>query len=90
MRFWKRGSVWLCLSLMLWTAAVECIHAHSTQTEATSCSICAVAHTASPAVSTNHRTPLFTAVGLFHEEDAVVKLRFDFSDHGIRGPPAIL
>jgi hypothetical protein len=75
---------------MLWTAAVESTHNHPNQSEAASCSICVVAHTASPAVTAHHSAPFFAAVGLFHEEDAVLKFRFDFSDQGIRGPPAVL
>lgn len=90
MRFWVRWSVWLCLSLMLWTAAVESTHNHPNQAEAASCSICVAAHTASPAVSATQGTPVFTPVGLFREEDTVVRARFDFSDRGIRGPPSTL
>lgn len=88
MRFWVRWSVWLCLSLMLWTAAAESTHNHPSQTEAASCSICLAAHTASPAVSGAQGTPVFTAVDLFRETDAVVTAQLDFSDQGIRGPPA--
>jgi len=89
MRLWVRISVWVCLSLMFWTVAAESTHTHS-QTEASSCSICVAAHTANPAIAVTHRTPVFTAVGLFHEDDVVTKARLDFSDLGIRGPPAAL
>jgi hypothetical protein len=89
MRFWMRWSAWLCLSLILWTAAAESTHNHPSQTEAASCSICLVAHTASPALSAAPGTPVFAAVGLLREEDAVVKARIDYSDQGIRGPPAV-
>jgi hypothetical protein len=75
---------------MLWTVAAESTHNHPNRTESTSCSICVVAHSASPAVSSAHGTPVFAALGLFHEEDVVAKARFDFSDQGIRGPPAVL
>jgi len=33
--------------------------------------------------------PVFAAIGLMREEDIVAKARFDFSDRGIRGPPAL-
>ena len=89
MRFWVRWSAWLCLSLMLWTAATESTHNHPSQTEAASCAICVAAHTASPAVAVGHGAPVFAAVGLFREKEAVVKARFDFSDLGIRGPPTV-
>jgi hypothetical protein len=75
---------------MLWTVAAESTHTHPNRTESTSCSICVVAHSASPAVSSGHSTPVFAAVGLFHEEDDVAKLQLEFSERGIRGPPAVL
>lgn len=85
-----RWSTWLCLSLVLWTAAAESTHNHPTQADAASCSICVVAHSASPAVTISRGTPIFAAVGFFHEEDVTVKARLEFSDLGIRGPPAVL
>lgn len=90
MRSWIRWSAWICLSLMLWTTAVESIHSHPGPNEAATCSICVVAHTASPAVNAVHSTPFFSAVGIFHEEEFVANARLDFADLGIRGPPAVL
>ena len=89
MRWWIRVSAWLCLSLMLWTVAAESTHNHPTQAESASCSICVVAHTASPAISSGHGAPVFAALGLLQEEDIVAKARFDSSDQGIRGPPVL-
>jgi hypothetical protein len=89
MRLWVRWSSWLCLSLMLWAAAVESTHNHPTQTESASCSICMAAHSASPTVSSSQTTPLFAAIGLLQEEDVIAKAQFDFSNLGIRGPPAL-
>jgi len=90
MRWWMRWLAWLCLSLMFWTVAAESTHNHPSQAESASCSICVVAHTANPAPHSTSTTPVFAAVDLFHEEDVVAKARFDFSDLGIRGPPAVL
>lgn len=87
MRCWMRWSAWLCLSLMFWTVAAESTHQHPNQTDASSCSICLVAHTASPAVSTGHGTPVFVAVDFFHDEGVIAKARFSTFDRGIRGPP---
>lgn len=87
MRIWMRWSAWLCLSLMLWAAAAESTHTHPSQTEAASCPICVVAHTASPAVMASHDAPVFVAVGLFREEDVIAKACLEFSDLDIRGPP---
>ncbi len=89
MRLWTRNLAWLCLSLMLWTAAAESVHNHPSQTESSSCSICVVAHTASPAISLAHSAPVFAAVGLLREQDVIAKASFDLADAGIRGPPVL-
>jgi hypothetical protein len=75
---------------MLWTVAAESTHNHPSQTEANSCSICVVAHTANPAPSSGVTAPVFSTVGVFQEEEVVAKAQFDFSDAGIRGPPITL
>ena len=90
MRVWVRWSALLCLSLMLWTVAAESTHNHPNQADSASCLICVAAHSASPAAISGHSAPVFAALGLFHEEDLVAKARLDFSDLGIRGPPAVL
>jgi hypothetical protein len=89
MRLWMRWSAWICLSLLVWTAAAESTHNHPGQSDAASCTICQVAHTASPTISTSQISPFFAAVGLLQEEDVVAKARFDFSEAGIRGPPVL-
>jgi hypothetical protein len=89
-RSWMRWSAWLCLSLMLWTVAVESTHIHPTQSEAVSCPICVVAQSASPALSATQSAPVFAAVGLFQEQEVVAKTLLGFADLGIRGPPAAL
>jgi hypothetical protein len=89
MRLWVRWSAWLCLSLMLWTAAAESTHNHPNQTEANSCSICVVAHTASPTVSSASDRPVFATVGVLQEEAALAKTSFDVARLGIRGPPSL-
>jgi len=75
---------------MLWMAAVESAHSHPTPTDAASCSICVVAHSARPALTSTHIAPVLATVGLLQEEDVVAKACFDFSDAGIRGPPVLL
>ncbi|HEX4786326.1 MAG TPA: hypothetical protein VH350_18445 [Candidatus Sulfotelmatobacter sp.] len=88
-RAWIRWSAWFCLSLMLWAAAAESTHTHATRTESSTCSICVVAHSASPTLSFSHVVPFFAAIGLLREEDPVAKARLDFSEAGIRGPPTL-
>lgn len=89
MRNWVRWPAWLCLSLMLWMAAAESVHNHPTQTEAATCSICVVAHSASPSISASSATPILVAVGILQQEDVVAKAWLNFSDAGIRGPPVL-
>jgi len=75
---------------MVWTVAAESTHNHPSKTDAGSCSICVVAHSASPTPSSTDAVPIFAAIGLLKEEAVLALARFDFSDLGIRGPPAAL
>jgi hypothetical protein len=90
MRLWMRWSAWLCLSLMLWTVAAESTHNHPSQTEAASCSICVVAHTASPSASSAAHEPIFSAVGILCDKEVVARAQIDLSHAGIRGPPVTI
>lgn len=90
MRVWVRWSACLCLSLMLWTVAAESTHNHPNQTESASCLICVVAHSASPALISGQAAPSFAAVGILQDQPVDSYARLDFSDTGIRGPPAVL
>ena len=89
MRLWVRWSAWFCVSLMLWAAAAESTHYHPTGTDSASCSICVVAHSSSPTLSSGRSAPLFAAIGLLQEEDVIAKARLEFSERGIRGPPVL-
>jgi len=89
MRSVYRWSAWLCLSLMLWTAAAESTHNHPSQTEAASCSICVAAHSTSPTVSSTHIRPVFSTVGVLREEAVVAQARLDVFELGSRGPPVL-
>ena len=86
---WKTWSAWLCLSLMLWTVAAEPTHNHTNPTDRYSCSICVAAHSANPAIGSGHAAPRFRAVGQLPEIVILAKARLNFSDAGIRGPPAL-
>lgn len=89
MRVCLRWSAWLCLSLMLWTAAAESTHCHPSRTDTASCAVCLAAHTANPAPNSTDSTPAFTAVGVLDEEAVVLTARLEFSDLDIRGPPVL-
>jgi hypothetical protein len=74
---------------MLWTAAVESAHTHPNQAESAACSICVVAHSSSPTVTSNHSAPVLATIGVLQQEDLIAVTRFDFSETGIRGPPVL-
>jgi hypothetical protein len=88
MRSVIRWSAWLCLSLMLWTVALEPVHHHPSQTDAASCSICVAAHSTTPTVSSTHVRPVFTTVGVLREEAVLAQARLDVFELGSRGPPS--
>lgn len=89
MRSVTRWSVWLCLSLMLWTVAVESTHNHPNKTESSSCSICVVAHSTRPTASSNQARPVFATIGLLQEEEVIAQARLGVFELGIRGPPTV-
>jgi hypothetical protein len=88
-RFTSRWLVWLCLSLMLWTAVVESTHNHPNATESASCSICVAAHSTAPTAVCHQARPVFATIGLLQEEDIIAKARLGVFDLGIRGPPSV-
>jgi hypothetical protein len=89
MRVWAKWSAWLCLSLMLWTATAESTHNHPLRTGSITCSICVVAHSASPTLNSSQAAPVFAAVGRLGDEDVVARFQVDFSELGSRGPPLL-
>ena len=89
MRLRTRWLAWLCLSLMLWAAIAESTHSHANQTEAASCSICVVAHSTAPTLSTHQLRPLFTTIGLLSEKEVTAKAQLEVFELGIRGPPEV-
>jgi hypothetical protein len=89
MRWISRWMVWLSLSLVLWTVAVESTHNHPSKTAAASCSICVVARSTSPTASSVHVKPVFASIGLLQEKEIIAKARLDASDLDIRGPPTV-
>lgn len=89
MRLRTRWLAWICLSLMLWAAMAESTHSHANQTESASCSICAVAHSTSPAPTCHQFAPVFATIGLLPEEEFTAKAQLGAFELGIRGPPAV-
>ena len=89
MHFSSRWLIWICLSLMLWTAVAESTHNHPNKTESAACSICVVAHSTAPTTSLNQVKPFFSAIGLLQEEEVIANARLNLFELGSRGPPAL-
>jgi hypothetical protein len=49
MRPFSRWSAWLCLLLILWSAAIVAVHHHDKGAEAAHCTVCMAFHGAAPA-----------------------------------------
>jgi len=75
---------------MVWTAAAESTHYHPSDTKASSCSVCIVAHSANPAPTASESAPILTSVGLLREQAVTFEARLSSSRLDIRGPPAVL
>jgi hypothetical protein len=88
-RFTFRWLLWLCLSLTLRTAVAGSTYNHPNQTESNSCSICVVAHSATPTASFNYARPGFEAISQLQEEKVIAKAGLSVYDLGIGGPPAV-
>ena len=86
MRSVIRCAAWVCLSLMLWTAAAEPLHSHPNQLQSASCSMCMLAHSATP-VGVAHAAPIFSAIGVLQEEEIVAEVWVTGFELVIRGPP---
>jgi hypothetical protein len=90
MRQFVKWSALLCLSLTVWTGAVEAIHTHPNPTSAASCTICVTAHTVRPASSSTQAAPIFTEVGRSADIEFFAPPLLHSFDLAVRGPPAAL
>jgi hypothetical protein len=73
---------------MLWTVVAEPTHNHPNRVQSASCSLCILAHSASPVTASPAR-PLFSAIGLLREEKVLAEVRLESLELVIRGPPAV-
>jgi len=89
MRLASRWLGFLCLLLMLWTAAAEPLHHHPGKAASSGCSLCVVAHSATPTANLNNDRPVLVAVGFLHTDVVRTQTLLATLDLGIRGPPAI-
>jgi hypothetical protein len=88
-----RGVIkWLalfCTLLMLWTAAAEPTHHHPSKAAADGCSLCLVAHSATPTVSSNGVAPVLVPVDFLQSTQVSAQTHIEVFQLVIRGPPGV-
>jgi hypothetical protein len=90
MRSVSKRLSWLCLLLTLWSAYSFAAHHHSTSGDEAQCTVCVVAHTASPAVASTLPNPILVLVRLIVVgEPASAKQHLIAFARSVRPPPAV-
>lgn len=86
----SKGVSWLCLLLTLWSAYSFAAHHHSTSGDDVQCTVCAVAHSASPAAASTLPTPVLVLVRLIVVGEPVsAKQHLVAFALSVRPPPAV-
>lgn len=90
MRSVSKLIAWLCLLLMLLSAYIFAAHQHSSSSDDAQCTICVVAHSASPASSSTSLTAVFVLVVAMVVAEAIsAKQRLISFALSVRPPPAV-
>jgi hypothetical protein len=88
MRPISKPIAWLCLLLMLWSAAAFVAHHHSDGEESAKCTVCVAAHSASPTTPTLSLQTTWLAVSTVTTEPVVTaKQRLVAFALTVRPPP---
>jgi hypothetical protein len=88
MRPFSRWSAWLCLLLILWSAAVVAVHHHANGAEADHCTVCMAFHSAAPTPPTVLPRTVFVAVSpVAIAPVAAAKQRLAIFALAVRPPP---
>lgn len=77
----------ICLVLTLWSALAVVAHHHPKGTDSAKCTVCVVAHSASPNVGVNVTKTTFTSISAFRADPASPKQRFVAFALSVRPPP---
>jgi hypothetical protein len=89
MRSISRKVALFCLMLTFWSALAFAAHHHSSPTEAAKCTVCIVAHSASPRADSTPRPTTFVVVYTFRAEPLSAKKRFIAFALSVRPPPTV-
>lgn len=88
MRSISKSIALLCLVLTFWSAMAFAVHQHSDATEATKCTVCVAAHSASPQTPSIVVQATFVAVVTFRAEPVSAQQRLVFFALTVRPPPS--
>jgi hypothetical protein len=88
MRSISKKLAWLCLLLILGSAAEFALHQHSSATEAAKCTVCVAAHSASPKSASAPRPTAFVVFSTFTAEPVLAKRRLVSFALCVRPPPS--
>jgi len=89
MRGATKWTALVCMLLMVWTAAAEPMHHHASKASADGCSLCLVAHSATPTPSSNNAKPVLISLGFLQATQVHAPTYLEVFDLAIRGPPAL-
>jgi hypothetical protein len=77
----------LCLLLTIWSALAFAAHHHSSANDSATCTVCVVAHSASPKTTTTLPGVMFVSVSVFRPEPVATKQRLIAFALCVRPPP---
>lgn len=89
MRSLSKSIAWLCLLLTLGSAVAFAAHHHSSADEATKCTICIAAHSASPKATSNIARAGFVLASTFRPKPVSAKQQLLTFALSVRPPPAV-
>jgi hypothetical protein len=79
----------VCMLLTFWSVIAVVAHQHSSTTEASTCSICVAAHSASPKINANPLKATFIAVSTIKAQPVSAKQRLVIFALTVRPPPSV-
>jgi hypothetical protein len=90
MRPVSKGISWLCLLLTLWSTYSFAVHHHVTSADEAQCTVCVVAHSASPAAASRLPNPVLVLLQVIVLGEPIpVKQRLIAFALSVRPPPVV-
>jgi hypothetical protein len=89
MRLLSKSIAWLCLLLTFGSAIAFAAHHHSSAAEATKCTVCIAAHSASPKATSTLARARFVLVETFQAKPVSAKQQLLTFALSVRPPPGV-